>query len=760
MQHKISSQIRAINKVLLMCLFILFQNVVGAPAIADSLNEDSEDLLFELFPPVGDLPKWQERYTIGSMTTQAPLRVSGINTQMQIGFGGRFDQVVTDARFRVNYQISPAIIDVVTQVRVLLNNEVTGVIPLRAENAGSKQSAVIDLDPRLFSTYNELKFELLSEVNQGQCTSASPSAWFEVLRDSELMLEYQQLKVANELAYFPEPWFDKNDFGFTQLAFILPELKNTAFLEATSILTSYFGVQADWREMRIDTMDYQFDRPSTSTDWRTRWPKRHSILMMTNEDKPWALRNIPAASATQLRVMDNPAYPTYKLLVLHAPTAQDLVRAAATIAVSSKGMSGDQIEVQPRELEPRLAYQAPRWIPIDRPVRFSELVDHPSELERSAANRTPVQIELRLPPDLFTWQKYGIPIDLRFRYTPPIVRDESRVLVNVNNEFVKGFTMTEAGVENPEERLRIPIIDGGLFSEENVQIPSFKLGAINQLQFEFSFGSISDSCRVMPLQNARGAVDSNSMIDLRGYEHYVAMPDMHLFAKTGYPFTRYDDLSNTKIVVPKEMNSDILQTLLIVTSKLSSASGYPAVKLDIVTIDEVTTDMTYDFLLIGSTVLQEWFARFGQAELKIQVAGHGIAGQSNLLFDPELALRNNGPSAAVVGFQSPFYEQGSVVAITATSDGYLRRVREAFNDSSQTDKFTGFLSILTPANVDSYDTIQPYYIGTLSWWKRFTYHLSQYPMLVTLMALLAVLILTLLIVRVMQGKAKQRKASS
>ncbi|PTB84384.1 hypothetical protein C9988_04705, partial [Pseudidiomarina aestuarii] len=71
-----------------------------------------------------------------------------------------------------------------------------------------------------------------------------------------------------------------------------------------------------------------------------------------------------------------------------------------------------------------------------------------------------------------------------------------------------------------------------------------------------------------------------------------------------------------------------------------------------------------------------------------------------------------------------------------------------------------FLSILTPANVDSYDTIQPYYIGTLSWWKRFTYHLSQYPMLVTLMALLAVLILTLLIVRVMQGKAKQRKASS
>lgn len=741
-------------------LFLVLLGLLLAEPLAAQETDASRNELtpLERFEPITELPRWTERYAVGTMTTQAPLRISGTNSQMTIGFGGRFDRVIQGATLRLNYQISPAIIDVVTQVRVVLNNEVTGVIPLRAGDAGAKQSITLNLDPRLFAQYNELRFELLSEVNVGQCTSASPSAWFEILRDSELQLDFQQLKVANELAYFPEPWFDKNDFGSASLQFILPpkpELKET---EALGIIASYFGMLADWRELKMEVLRMRTDEPAWNEDWRQRWPRRHAIVMLTNEERPWALRNYAQVSKPQVEIIENPAYPTYKLLVIAAPDADLLREATATFVVGNRGLSGNSATISPRQLEPREAYEAPRWIPIDQPVRFVELVDHGSELERSASNRSPIQLELRLPPDLFTWQQYGIPIDLRFRYTPPIVRDESRMLVSVNNEFIKGFTMTEAGMENAEERVRVPLIDGGLFAENNVQIPSFKLGAINQLQFEFSFGSVSDSCRVMPLQNARGAIDGNSLIDLRGYDHYVALPDVHLFAKTGFPFSKYDDLARTRIVVPAELTDDIVQTLLTIVAKISAATGYPATQLQMETITEVESSTDHDYLIIGSSTLQAWLRRFGDDALQAQLQGHALSGQNNLLYQPALALENNGPSAAIVGFQSPFSDQHSVIAITSTSDSYLERVRTVMNDAASTDQFNGFMAVLTPARVDSYDTIQPYYVGSLSWWKRFSYHLAQYPMVVTLLALFAVLILALGIVRIFQRRALQRVA--
>lgn len=753
MNHWVSKQATSLACVLFAALLV--GPTVG-PVSAQESRMDNELSVLERFRPVTELPQWTERYAVGTMTSQAPLRISGVNSQMTIGFGGRFDRVVTGATLRLNYQTSPAIIDVVTQVRVLLNNEVTGVIPLRANDAGTNQSVTLRLDPRLFAQYNELRFELLSEVNVGQCTSASPSAWFEVLRNSELQLDYQQLKVADELAYFPEPWFDKNDFGSASLQFILPPQPERKETEALGIMASYFGMLADWRELKIEVLRMQREEPEWDEDWRLRWPRRHAIVMLTNDERPWALRNYPQVAAPQVEIIDNPAYPTYKLLVLAAPEAASLRDATATFVTGNRGLSGSSATINPMPIESREAYAAPRWISIDQPVRFADLVDHPSELERSASNRSPIQLELRLPPDLFTWQQYGIPIDLRFRYTPPIVRDESRMLVSVNNEFIKGFTMTEAGMENAEERVRVPLIDGGLFAENNVQIPSFKLGAINQLQFEFSFGSVSDACRVMPLQNARGAVDGNSLIDLRGYDHYVALPDVHLFAKTGFPFSKYDDLSRTRIVVPETLTDDIVQTLLTVVAKISSATGYPATQLTVTTIAELEPSTEHDYLILGSSTLREWLERFGDEALQAQLQGHALSGQDNLLYQPELALQNSGPSAAVVGFQSPFSTQHSVIAITATTDSYLERVRAVFNNASSTDQFSGFMAVLTPARVDSYDTILPYYVGSLSWWKRFTYHLAQYPMVVTLLALLAVLILALSIVRVFQRRAQQR----
>lgn len=733
------------------CLGLLFGAMTMAslllPATAQAQNESSNQL-----------PQQTERYSLGDMTALAPLQVSGVNTVMTIGFGGRLDRVVSAAELQLNYQVSPAIADQITQVRVLLNNEINAVIPLTAAQASSRQSIKLQLDPRLFSSYNELRFELLSETTHGLCTTASPSAWFELSRDSSLRITYQQLKVANELSFFPEPWFDRRDFGRVRVNLMLPTDPDLTEVEAAGVLASYFGVQADWRDLSFALSSSISAAPELSEDWQQRWPAGHVIVLTTNADIPWAWRDLAAVTQPEVRMLDNPAYPTYKALLIRAPDAQQLRAAVATLVLNHVGLSGQQAQIAAQVQAPREAYQAPRWLPIDKPVLFQDLVDQQSELERTASNRAPISIPLRLPPDLFTWQKYGIPIDLKFRYTPPIVRDESRMLVSVNNEFIKGFTLNESGTENTAERLRVPILEGALFNQNNVTLPSFKLAAINQLQFSFSFGSISDSCKVAPLANARGAIDGNSSIDLRGYDHYVALPDVHLYAKTGYPFSRHDDLLQTRVIVPAVMSEQVLQTTLLSVAKIAAATGYPTTGLQLRLTEQLSSNEDADILIIGHQALADWFKRFGADGLMTQMAGYNLAAQQQLLFEPQLALENSGPSAAVVSFASPLSPKRTVVALTATTDSYLTRLQQVLNNAEQTNQFHGFMALITPARVQSFDTIAPYYVGTLGWWNQFTYHLAQYPLVVTLIALLAVVVLALMLFRLFSAKAKRRAA--
>ncbi|CAB0150155.1 Cyclic di-GMP-binding protein [Pseudidiomarina piscicola] len=714
----------------------------------------------ETLPEWQKLPSWQESYSLNAAANSQELRIHGLRPEMTIGFGGRYDRVVEAAQLNLDFMISPAMVDTVSQIRVSMNQEVFGVIALQKGMANTVQKRSFNINPRLFSSYNQLRIELVSEVFNGQCTLASPAAWAEFLDTSELELSYRQLRVANELSYFPEPWFDANDFSELKLNFVSFGMPSMAATEAHGVLASYFGKMADWRSVEVVHHDVEPapGRLLQDSEWRQEWPRDHAIITLTNDQRPRPFDDLPEVAEPTVMMLANPAYPAYKLLVIAAPNDTQLRAATATFVLSSESMSGEHVTVRPQELDPRDAYAAPRWVSTERPVMLQELVDHPSELQRSARNTAPVNIELRLPPDLFIWQRHGIPLDLRFRYTPPLTEDESRMLVSINDEFVKAFDLGESGSENTEERLRIPILSGALGQEaDNVTLPSFRLGAVNRMQFHFDMGTVSDQCSTPPLLNAQGVIDGNSTIDLRGYDNYVALPDVQLFMKTGYPFTRWDDLSQTLVVVPEQLNSELYTTLLMTLAKLGGATGYPATQLTLTSVGALPETTDKDVLIFGARPLEAWLQRFGDEQLQQQVNRKTLAGREQLLYSPDLALRNSGPSAAVVGFQSPFSNERSVVAITATSDSYLTRFREALTSDALSNDMIGFLAVLTPARVTSYEAEHKYYVGNLSWSNRMMYHLAKYPILVTVLALLALLVLVIALYRLFSAAVSKRQ---
>ena len=81
-------------------------------------------------------------------------------------------------------------------------------------------------------------------------------------------------------------------------------------------------------------------------------------------------------------------------------------------------------------------------------------------------------------------------------------------------------------------------------------MPLFKLPARSQLQFHY-FHEIKKegACKDVLLDNVRGTVEPDSTIDITGFSHFLAMPDLAAFGNSGFPFSRLADLSESAVVL-------------------------------------------------------------------------------------------------------------------------------------------------------------------------------------------------------------------
>ena len=88
------------------------------------------------------------------------LELRGNAGAASVDFGSRSDELVTRATFHFRYAYSPALVAAQSHIRLTLNNEVIGLLPVVPENAGRAVSQDIDVDPRLFVGFNRLTMNL------------------------------------------------------------------------------------------------------------------------------------------------------------------------------------------------------------------------------------------------------------------------------------------------------------------------------------------------------------------------------------------------------------------------------------------------------------------------------------------------------------------------------------------------------------------------------------------------------------------------
>ena len=106
-------------------------------------------------------------------------------------------------------------------------------------------------------------------------------------------------------------------------------------------------------------------------------------------------------------------------------------------------------------------------------------------------------------------------------------------------------------------------------------------------------------------------------------------------------------------------------------------------------------------------------------------------------------LSADGPLAALIGFESPYQAQRSVVAVTATAPENVRDVLDVLEDAGKVAQIRGDLTVVRQREVEGLRLGERYYVGTLPWYARVWVRMADHPALLAIAGIVAGLLVAL-----------------
>lgn len=683
----------------------------------------------------------------------------GSNPDGGVEFGMRSDEVVSKALLNLTYTPSPSLLPITSQLKVYLNDELMDVLPVTKEQLGKKVTAQIAVDPLYITDFNRVRLEFIGHYRDVCENPANNTVWLDVARNSSLDLTYRSLKVRNDLSHFPVPFFDTRDNRALELPMVFAASPDLQQQQAAGIIASWFGAKAGWRGQSFPVLFNTL-------------PERNAIVFATNDRRPDFLRDHPAVNAPTIEMIDHPGNPYMKLLVVFGRDDKDLLKAAQGIASGNILFRGDSVTVdEVKPLRPRVPYDAPNWVRTDRPVTFGELKTYEQQLQSTGLEPASINLSLNLPPDLYLMRSTGIDMDLKYRYTMPPVKDSSRMDISLNNQFLQSFNLDSTQDVN-KLMLRLPVLQGLLDGKNDISIPALRLGAMNQLRFDFQYmnpmpgGTLENCITFQPVQN-HVVIGDDSTIDFSDYYHFLPMPDLRTFANAGFPFTRMADLSDTVIVMPKTPSEAQVSTLLNTVGVVGGQTGLAGTSMTIVDEGSQIKNKDADLLLIGSIPQQlkddkhiDLLVNATQSWVKTPVRHHDLPSiymdEDDRQASVQTGITSSGPMAAVVGFESPYYKQRSVIALLADSASGYNLLNGALNDSGKRAAMFGSVSVIRESDVSSLRVGDIYYVGHLPWFERVWFALSNHPVLLAIFAAISIVLLAWVLWRLLRIISRRR----
>jgi hypothetical protein len=718
---------------------------VNALVDANAPLRDSQLVFNQVAPPPG------------SMTLR------GTEPSSQIEFGVRSDEVVTRALLNLSYRPSPALIPTLSQLKVYLNDELVGLVTVTADQLGKENQTQIPIDPRFISDFNRVRLELVGHYANVCENPANSTIWLDIGKASKLDLTLQKLPLKNDLSHFPEPFFDTRDSRPLQLPMVFNAQPNLLQQRAAGILASWFGSKAQWRGQSFPVLYNQLPK------------EQHAVVFATNEHRPDFLKDLPPVEKPTVEMVNQPDNPYEKMLLILGRDDQDLLTAVEGISQGQLLLRGDTSTIDSvKLLAARQAYDAPNWVRTDRRTTFAELTQYQNQLQGDGLQPNPISLTLNLPPDLFLVRARGIDMDLRYRYTSPIQQDGSRLAVHLNNQFMQDYPLTQKDTAG-QQLMRIPLMQGLQDSNRQLTIPALRLGVVNQLRFNFDYantfigGTADGRCETVTAVGHHVVIDDTSSIDFSGYRHYIEMPSLGAFANAGFPYSRFADLAQTLVLVQPKPSNDEVSTLLNALGSIGAQTGYPALRVQMSDDWSKAKSADADMLMIGgipqdlqddtkipllADAARSWISMPARANAAANVP----ISDSERAVESQTTISSHGPMGAIVGFQSPFNDQRSVVALLADSPRGWELLNNALLDSGKRAAVFGSATVIRESGVNSIRVGETYYVGHLPWWERLWNLLATHPVWLAICAVVVVILFALMAWRLMRMVSRRRLA--
>lgn len=712
------------------------------------------------------LPLRKLKATFKELGVFNAMTLRGVEGEGSLGLGVRRDELIEAARLRLTFTLSPALIPTLSHLKVLINDELLQTLVLEKDKLGSPQTVELNIDPRYFTDYNRLRFQFIGHYTLECETPNHSSLWASISNDSSLELSLRQLTSGNDLALLPGPFFDSRDNRPVILPFVYGSQPSLGILKAAGSVASWMGVLASFRGNRFPVLENHL-------------PERHAVILATNTNRPDFLKDLVAVDKPTLSMMNHPGVEGAKFLLILGKDDAQVQIAADALVLGKATLSGQSIQVDTLEYPPpSKPYDAPRWLTTDRPVPLAELVKNPSDLQMSGSSLNgTIDIPARLAPDLFTWNAKGIPLDLAYRYTPNSVSGYGSFNVSVNDLFVRSYPLRSYDAQEiGKSSLLLPLLDDSQSqAQADLKLPAFFVGGNNRLQFSFQIPQ-ADMGRCVSTQppQLHAAIDPASTINLTGFRHYLAMPNLSAFGSSGFPFTRHADLSQTTVILPIQPTTTDVEVYLTALGRMGASTGYPGTRFRLLSSTQLEQAKGTDILLVSQADRDRLLIRWGiqipalieagkrsiqPLERALGTLGGFFGHEQNIQLSAsggQINLKGDGPLAAIVGFESPLDKGRSVVGLTATDSIAMQLISEGLNDTGKTNQMRGDLALFRSDSIESFRIHPVYYVGDLPWWEQLWFHLHSHPLWLALLGIIAGLLLTFMVYAALRVIAHRR----
>jgi cellulose synthase (UDP-forming) len=702
-----AARVAAITSLLLVFLGLAFWRANAGTTAARAGKEAAPEII-------------QRSFTLGSLTRAGgTLLLEQPGSREILKFATPSSWLIRGGKLHLKYQVPKDALNEYTYADVRLNDSIlASVTPTTEEREAGAGELWVPLPADLLLAKNELTIQLAGQGN-GACAAAGQKnqPWFRIDPASEVNLDAQPLVLASELAALPEPFLEHLANSPVLLTIVFVHAPDGLTLESAGVLASWFGGQADDSGVRYSSQLGEL-------------PAGNAIVLLLGSERVDGIGDDQQASVS---IQENPKDRYGKLLVIHGQTSDDLLAVTQALATGQLKMAGSSARLTgPVQLATRAPNDAPRWIHTNQ-VSLNDLV---GRAERRTNGQNPVNVYMHLAPDYNFGVQQNMYLHLAYSVDSPDLAKSSNIAATLN-----GVPLGSVPLLNSAHSANIPLVD----------VPAAVYANTLQLQFYFVPAG-ADAC-TPGSSSSNAQILGSSFLDLGGAVHYTELPNLRLFAKAGFPFTRMADLSQTAVLLPANPGPEVTGLYLDLMGYFGAQTGYPALRMEVGSSADAPRFPNKDLLLLGTFADLSGAPEItGMLPLTYAERSFILSQRAHWAILPDRLLRRNTalwqtlnegtgiwPDGVLEAIASPFAHGRSVVVVAGRDTAALPNLASALLTTMPLDGIENTVSLWTGGNFISYPLSTAVYgSGELPWYRAFGYWLPHH------LALLLVLLVGVL----------------